>query len=448
MTESVPNLAEHAEPGFGRQLAYAMGFFPAGLLSGLMGAWLMYYYCPPPDAGLIPFLSPETFGFLMFILNIPSAIADPTVGFLSDRTRSRWGRRMPYILFGTPVIALSFVLMWFPPHRGAGTGNAVWLTATVLIYFLSFTAAVNPYLAVMPEIWQSVKGRMSVSSLMSVTQGVGMLLGLAIGPLITGIPQSTVFGIEMNGYRVTALAAAALTILAFLPTMLWIREHPHSEKKEVPFSFVRSGLETLKNPAFLPYLISVALVNTSTTMIIAMMPYQVKVLAGGSEVVTSALLGGLMVLAMLLLPVVNILVNKVPRRTLYLVCCGGLAVVISLLFFARYNIGLSPLTLMIVILLMSAPFVSVFLVVPRTLLADVMDFDEQRTGYRREAMYNGMESLIGKLPVGLAPWIMGSLFTNFGNTTQEPMGIQLSAVAAGVLTFLALIAFLFYPLRK
>jgi len=447
MTEATIG-TELIEPGFGKRLAYAIGFFPAGLLSGLMGAWLMYYYCPPADSGVAPYIAPGVFGFLMFLLNIPSAIADPTVGFLSDRTRSRWGRRLPYILFGTPIMALSFVLMWFPPARGGGTVNVVWLAVTVLVYFLSFTAVVNPYLAIMPEIWQSVKGRMSVSSLMSVTQGVGMLLGLAIGPLITRIPQSTAFGVEINGYRITAVIAGFLTFGAFLPTLFWIRERPHSEKKEVPFNFVRSGWETLKNPAFLPYLISVALVNTSTTIIIAMMPYQVKVLAGGSEEVTSALLGGLMVLAMLLLPVVNILVDRIPRRTLYLVCCGGMAVIISLLYFARYNIGISPLAFMTIILFVSAPFVSVFLVVPRTLLADVMDYDEQRTGYRREAMYNGMESLIGKLPVGLAPWVMGMLFARFGNTAAAPLGIQLSSVAAGGITVLALVAFLFYPLRK
>jgi GPH family glycoside/pentoside/hexuronide:cation symporter len=448
MTDQHYPAADFPEPPFGHRLAYAVGFFPAGLLSGLMGAWLMYYYCLPPDAGLTGYLAPSMFGLLMFLLNIPSAFADPTVGFLSDRTRSRLGRRLPFILFGTPIMALFFVLLWFPPARGNEPLNAIWLVATVLVYFLSFTVVVNPYLAIMPEVWQSVKGRMSVSSLMSVTQGVGMLLGMAIGPLITRIPHYLVGGVELNGYRVTALAAGVLTIVAFLPTLLWIRERPHSTKKEVPFNFVRSGWETLKNPAFLPYLISVALINTATTMIIAMMPYQVKVLAGGSEEITSALLGGLMVLAMLLLPVVNILVDRVPRRTLYLVCCGGMAVIISLLYFAGHTAFLSPLPFMIAVLVLSAPFVSVFLVVPRTLLADVMDFDEQRTGYRREAMYNGMESLIGKLPVGLAPWIMGMLFTRFGDSIRQPMGIRLSAVAAGVLTFAGLVAFLFYPLRK
>jgi GPH family glycoside/pentoside/hexuronide:cation symporter len=437
------------------KMMYGLGNLPTGLLSGVMGAWLMFYYCPPEDAGRTIFVAPQVFGFWLLVLSIPSALADPIVGHFSDRTRSRWGRRIPYILFGTPVLMLSFVFMWFPPVRGLSATNTVWLAGSVLVYYLAFTAVVNPLLAIMPEVWQSEKDRMTVSSLMSIASAIGTLLSSVAGVVIEAIPDGPeILGVGVNGFRLTALICGGLTLATLAPTVFWIRETPHSESKEVPYNIIRSGWQTLKNPAFLPYILAAGLVNTSTTLVIGLLPYLVTVVAKSSEGVAGALMGGLMILAMLFLPLVNKVVEKVTRRMLFLMCCVALGAVLAALYFTGFipetNIGPVPARVLFMgaLLLLAAPFVSVFLVVPRTLLADVMDYDERLTGYRREAMYNGMESLIGKVPVGLAPWIMGELFTRYGNTMQRTEGIALSAVAAGILTFAAWAVFLTYPLRK
>ena len=76
-----------------------------------------------------------------------------------------------------------------------------------------------------------------------------------------------------------------------------------------------------------------------------------------------------------------------------------------------------------------------------------MDYDQKLTGYRREAMYNGMESLIGKVAIGLAGPIMGFMFSHFGYTEGHSLGIGLSALTGSILTFLAFGAFLFYPFK-
>jgi glycoside/pentoside/hexuronide:cation symporter, GPH family len=433
----------------GPKALYSLANFPTGLVMGVMNTWLMYYYCPPGDSGRTPFLEPALYGFLIFLLNIPSAVADPTIGHLSDRTRSRWGRRIPYMLFGAPVLALSFILMWFPPTKGISSANAVWLIVTVLAFYLSFTAVVNPYLAIMPEVWTTEKSRMSVSALMAVTGGLGTLGSFAAGVPIEALAAGVIlFGFHLDGYTAVAIVTGLLTLIFIYPSAIWIRETPHDETKEVPFSILRSGWETLKNPAFLPYIISISLLQTSTNLVIAMMPYQVKVLAGSTEGMAGALLGALMVLAMLLFPLVNRLAEKIARWKLYLFSCLGLTAVLPFLYFTGKIPGIPPLVYLAILLLGIAPVVSVFLVVPRTLLADVMDYDEKLTGFRREAMYNGMEGLIAKVSSGLAPWIMGTLFSIFGNDAIRSKGIQLCPVAGCVLAMIACVAFLRYPLRK
>ena len=435
--------------GMGRMIAYAVGNLPSGIVMGVMNAWLMYYFCPPAEAGRKPFLAPALFGLLLFLLNIPSAIADPVVGHLSDATRSKLGRRIPYVLWGTPILAISFVAMWFPPVAGESMANAVWLVATVFVFYISFTAVVNPYLAIMPEVWTEQKERMTVSSLMAATGGIATMLSFAAGMLIQGLSAGiAVFGFTLNGYTFTAVLGGVATLIFTAPVLLWIREKPHSANKEVPYSILRSGWQTLKNPAFVPYIISVSLIATSTNLIIAMMPYQVKVMAGSGEGMSGALLAGLIVLGMALFPVVIKVSEKYPRRKLYTWSALMIAIVLPFMYFVGKIPGLPPLIHLGILMVLIAPTVAVFLVVPRTLLADVMDHDEKLTGYRREAMYNGMEGLITKMASGLAPLVMGSLFSAFGNTTINPLGIQLCPIAASVMALGAFGAFLFYPLKK
>ena len=127
-----------ARGGLGRILAYSAGNFPAGLVLLVIQTWLMRLYCPSPDeVGRTLYVSPETYGLVFFLISIPSAIADPLVGHWSDRTRSRLGRRMPYILYGTPVLVLSFFLLWFPPVAGEAVENTIWLTAMLCLVYMA-----------------------------------------------------------------------------------------------------------------------------------------------------------------------------------------------------------------------------------------------------------------------------------------------------------------------
>jgi GPH family glycoside/pentoside/hexuronide:cation symporter len=81
------------------------------------------------------------------------------------------------------------------------------------------------------------------------------------------------------------------------------------------------------------------------------------------------------------------------------------------------------------------------------LIADVIDEDERRTGLRREAMYFGMQGLLTKVSYGVGPLLATLLFTAFGNTAEQPLGILLCGPAAGVLALLGWVAFRRYPLE-
>ena len=102
--------------------------------------------------------------------------------------------------------------------------------------------------------------------------------------------------------------------------------------------------------------------------------------------------------------------------------------------------------ILVVLLVISFPIATRF-VLPRAIFADVVDEDEKLTGYRREAMYNGMEGIVSKTAAALVPLITTQLFRAFGAEPGHNLGVLLVGPVAGVFVFLGLIAFLRYPLR-
>ena len=117
------------------RLLYGSSRFGAEALGRSQQLWLLYYYAPPKDDSLhLPTLLPSlAVGVLITVGGILGALDDAIVGWFSDRTRSRWGRRIPYIVLGAPLWSLFFVLVFIPP---ASSGHAV----TAVYLFVVFQA--------------------------------------------------------------------------------------------------------------------------------------------------------------------------------------------------------------------------------------------------------------------------------------------------------------------
>ena len=323
-------------------LAYAIGNFPAGLVLLVVETWLMRLYCPSPDeTGRTLLVSPKAFGRLFIVVLIIGAIADPLVGFFSDRTRSRFGRRLPYIFLGTPLLALSFVLMWFPPVNAESFTNVLWLTGTLIGVHVFFTVVVNPYLALMPELWTSEVDRVKVSAWMSGANVLAQVFAFGLlGWLITRFEGGVHLGgfLIADGYKIGALVAGVVTVAFFLPLMIGIRETPHHASKEVPFGLVKASLETLKNPAFVPYIIAGSMLGAAQVLIVTVIPYMVSVFLGESDDFAGAMLTGLVVLSAVMFPFAEMASEKFRKKTLFMASLIAFMVLLP----ATTMIGLLP----------------------------------------------------------------------------------------------------------
>ncbi len=447
----------HVDPGTRTMIAYSAGNLPVGMLLLVASTWLMRLYCPSVDeVGRITLVDPKVFGIVAALVMIIAAFTDVLIGYWSDHHRGPHGRRQPYMRWGLPFLALSFMLLWFPPGAERSVTNIVWLTAMLGTLHVSFTVVFNPYLALMPEVWRSDAGRVRVSAWMAGFNALAQVFAfVGFGFAIDAMMESgaDILGFHVpDGFKVAAVGGAVLTLACMVPVLFGVRETPHTDDKNVPFGLFKAAWETLKNPAFLPYIISGSMLYAAQFMIVAALPFLVvtKVVADPKEgdLLASLLLLGLVVVSSLLLPVVDWVAAHVRKTHLYMSSLVLFAVMVPLATLAGSIPGVPPMVHLIVVLFILAPALAIGFVIPRAILADVMDHDTERTGYRREAMYNGMEGLTQKIAGGLAMAFQGLLFAEFGFSKAQPLGIILTGAVAGVLALIGILAFLKYPLKK
>lgn len=441
-----------------QKLFYAMGMLIVTLSPQIIVGWLIYFYSPPPDEGKACYVSLAALGIISFIGRIFDSVADPIVGYLSDRTKTRWGRRIPYIAVGTPLLAITFVLLWFPIDEHVSISNAVYLGVILSLFWILYTVVVAPYLSLLPEITPYREERITVSSYMGVFEVIGILIAtLLAGYLIGKYSEGLVLlGIELgDGFKPMGIVIGFIILLSLYAVLIKTRETDFSEKKQVSFPFIKAISHSIKNPGFWPYILTCSFFRISIDMAVAAIPFLVKVLMGpeypfglSAEFLAGIFQGIIVIIAVFFFPLWWYLSIRYGKKVIFITGLFGMSLVLPLLFIVGETHFMPPWIQGLVIFLLASPWASVFLLLPRPILADIIDHDEELTGYRREAMYNGMEGLITKFAAGLATLIVSVLFHFFGNSAESPFGIRLSGPVAGIITLVGAMVFFKYPFKK
>ncbi len=435
-----------------QSMIYAGGNLPAALTTGMIEGWLLFFYCPPADQNLPVYASLAAFGVISILGRVVDSVSDPLVGFWSDRTRSRWGRRRPFLMFGSPALALIFVLLWFPPSEGVTRFNNVWLVVLICIFWFLYTVVVAPYLAILPEVTPFLQERINVSAYMGVFEAIGRVLAVVVaGVLINAVRGGWApGGLELkDGYKPFAIMGAVITVALYYLVIYKIKETPHRKEKEVPFGIFKAVAETFRNQPFRPYILLISILLFCAILLMASTPYIATSVMGKGEDVGGYLLGILLVGSLPFFPLTAWLGGRLGKKRVFI---GGLlwfAVLLPLLLTIGRWPFLDAKIQGFILYMLFAPPVSVMLVLQRPILFDVIDQDEKLTGYRREAMYMGAEGFCTKLGAGLAPAVLSGLMYFFGNTADKPWGILLAGPVAAVVLLVGLFVFWrYYPFER
>jgi GPH family glycoside/pentoside/hexuronide:cation symporter len=350
-------------------------------------------------------ISAAAMGWILFLSRFWDALSDPIVGFLTDRTRTRLGRRRPWMLASAVPLGLVVLGLWSPPSFLSEDGLVLWVGGLHLVLFTAFTAFSVPYDALGAELTTDYRQRNVLFGYRRFLFGVGMLFAMGAIALLTREDLTTEIGrlaTREVGFAVACVAAALSMGLTFY-TALRIRERPDYVDRGS-----RDVLGALRDvwlnaPARL--LLSVFMLQQfGTTCITLMAPYFIDyVLRAPGQIAT--VLTAFMLSAVVSVPLWVAVARRAEKKTILVAAMAVISFTLVPSFFA--GPGQLGLTIAVVAL---AGFASGALdVIFPSLQADVIDVDEHRTGERKEGTYFAVWAFASKTSASLVGVVVGSV---------------------------------------
>ncbi|MEC4818265.1 MAG: MFS transporter [Scytonema sp. PMC 1069.18] len=415
---------------------YLVGSFGYAVLYSALLSMHIYRYDPgePNSYGLPVLVSSAIVGIAALIGRLFNPISSLTVGNLSDQTRSRWGRRRPFMALALLPMLAGFVLVFTPPIPYANHWNAIYLTATLILFFASFSAYMTPYLALIAEIARTQQERVKLTTLIAMFNLLGNAVGLIAAPWL----------VQQFGFLNMALILVTIGFVA-LGLPLGIQEDPNLPiPKQIPIW--KSLQIAAKNSAFRPFVanqiqmwITINIIYLSTNyLVIALLQQQL----GFGTVVNGATLTG----AIFGFIPANLLTKRCGKKVtlrFYLVALGFnlLALGIWPLWFRE------ALWLCLMLLILFGATLSALFILPNAILADIIDEDTKQTGAQRGAIYFGIQAMVITVSSGVASLIVGAILM-LGKTSIQPLGVQFVYAVAGLFAFGASWTLNYYPIQK
>lgn len=437
------------------RIPYSAFSLPNNAISQAWGLWLIYFYAPPEDADT-PTRIPELFGLdprllLGLILTgsrILESLDDPLIGYWSDRTRSRWGRRIPFIVLGTPVWCVLFALLFIPPGAEDEAINLVFVFVVATVFYLFSNLSGGPMEALLPNIVTRKDDRLSVASWQVVFGVLGAVVGLSVSSLLQGA----------FGFAVMAVSIAAIALVVRFVALVGCWEYAKRDNRPAKPGLRMNLREVLSNRQFLYYLPSFVLFQVALHLLTAVLPFYVDtvfldgaILGWTAEddsgvftfVLTASVIAGMLTA----IPFFRALAGRRSKAAAFRAALLAAAVYFPCLFFAGFVPGL-PVEVEAIgfVFLAGLPTAGVYLF-PGIITADVVDEDARRHDNPREAMFYGTQNALEKFATALAP-LLFALVLLAGDSADDPLGIRLVGPVAGALTLLGFLSFRRYSLEE
>ena len=381
------NPSSDSQLRFGVKLGYGVGGFGVQCLNGAVVSYLLYYYTD------IVALAPLLVGIALALPRFWDAVSDPLVGLISDRTQTRFGRRRPFILWGAPFLALSFILLWYP---FAANGSAVVFTYLLLANLL-FTTAITivgvPYASLGGELSPHYHERTTVFAYSLAFGMIGGLVGAGMKPLADLMP----FQSGQSGYIATAVCLAIPSALLLLCTYSSTMETVIPEETPTGKSFIRTLTGSFRNKSFRNLSITMLVVNSGISLGIQFLPFILKYWVNRENLIFPAF-AAYTFAVYLGFPVWKKIGERFDKKhvlTGAFVCAG---IIYGLTFFMLRPDGVVLMFIWAVLIGFCGAGGLLF---PLSMIADIADEAELQTGDRSEGTFYGINSFINKLSLAI-----------------------------------------------
>ncbi len=421
------------------KLGYGAGEFSSSIFFTITSFWLMNFLTDEVR------LSASLAGTALLVGKIWDAVIDPLIGHFSDRTRSRWGRRRPYLLFFAIPFGIAFVLMFRNPGIEEQTGKFIWTMLTYIFFCTVYSFTNIPYNSLLPEMTSDYNERTNIAGYKQAFAVIGTLLGAG-----AAMPIMALFAGRTAGFIGMSAIFGFLAAASLLVTFFSVREPERTEAQKSGSVFTALK-DAFTNKPFLILLTTWFLNSTAVAIMQSMLIYYYKYVFMDETKVTLAMIF-LLVFTILTLPLWVKLSKTLGKKMAYNL--GMSLTLVSVTAFAFLADKMGPGPALILMGLAGIGFASHY-VAPWAMAPDTIEYGFARSGVRREGIYYSIWTFVIALGGALAGFLVGQGLDLFGyvpDATQRArsvLGIRLLiGVLPAIIILLGNVVLAFYPLTK
>ncbi len=412
-------------------LLYSLGAVPSALPYNMIGSYFVFFYA------IVVGLSLELVGLIFILYGIWNAINDPLFGYLMDRIKLRWGRRVPYIAIGTIPMTIGFIMLWWVPWTAE---SFIFFYALFMLFLfdLGFTLVMTAWAALYTEMYEDEKERANIVAVKDTIAFVSSLTGIMIPPLIASA---------------TSWSFAGLVLGITIPITMYLSLLGTRERKEyqtdAPLPFFPAFKETFKNKSFVSITLAYTMIDFSFSVTLLALPLYAKFILNLEESMLGFAAIGM---------AIGILAGVPFWRWIYANKGAKYGLMLALLIFL---LTIWPIFLVkdfgsLILATILPGFGTSGMLMTEPSISAAIDYDELKTGKRREATYNGILTLIARMSIvfsGLT-LILIQILTGFDSaaTTQSDKAesglIALISIVPLLGILAALLIFSTFPINQ
>lgn len=430
----------------------AVGQMGWAMLSGLISNWLVYFYQPDETAqaaGQTLFIPQgrvllgvfTIIGAITALGRVFDAVTDPWIASLSDRCKSKQGRRIPFLKWASLPLALSTVMVFCAPVGKVSTFNIVWLLVFILCYYLAITAYCTPFNALIPELGHDQQERMNISTAISLTFIVGTALAY-VAPVIWGFLEPEVG--RVPAMRVTFAALAVIAFVCMQIPVFAIREKEYVNSKPTEGTAISSLVKTFRNREFRIFVASDIFYWIGLTMFQTGLPFFVTSLLALPESMSTVFFVAMTALSLLFYVPVNLLTRKLGKRNLVLLAFIIFAACFGYTALMGEGLLIPPVAQGFLLVAAAAFPMAIFGILPQAMVADISESDAKKTGENREGMFYAARTFAFKLGQSVSML----LFTALATIGSGGTGYRVVAASSCALSTIGGVILFFYNEKK
>lgn len=439
------------------KLCFGTGDIANSLAAASTGFWLLFYLTE------VAKIHPSLAGLSLMIGRAIDAICDPIVGWISDRTVSRWGKRRPFLLYGAFFYGLTFFAIWVVPDFEAEFHRWLYVTAALIAFNISLAFVFIPYTSLTAAITNDYDERTALTGYRMTFGQLAFLIGALVpneaakwvksdgGKAFfenTGLQElfGSWAGTTHQGFFVFGVLSALIMTATMLVTFAGTRErHSDSEHGEEgnPLAYMKALVGLARSSQPFRISLSVKLLSTCAITVVSVnlnyyLDYVVEAGAQKTFIFSVLLISGIVAA-----PVWVLLSKRIGKVELYRIIAIAYAALLPSLLF----IDASHSWMIKYIAVVAGAIQSAALIIPWSIIPDVVEYDEYHNGVRREGLLYGGTSFAYKLATGVAIFLAGVALSAFGyepgqdQSETAKLGIRL---VIGLLPSMLLIASVYY----